>query len=205
MFAWGVLAYNIAVILWGAYVRASGSGAGCGEHWPLCNGVVLPRDPERRDAHRVFPPHHQRARARRGRRAARAGSGAPAARASGAARRRLDGLLHADRGGGRRGPRPVSARRRQRDDGAGDVHGGAPAEHLRPARLAHADGMVAVGGSRVSLRDAPPDVLRSGDRDRSASCSSASAARSRRLATRCIPMGRSPKAWRRICRPRRTS
>jgi heme A synthase len=44
-FAWGVLAYNIAVILWGAYVRASGSGAGCGEHWPLCNGVLLPRDP----------------------------------------------------------------------------------------------------------------------------------------------------------------
>jgi heme A synthase len=31
--------------LWGAYVRASGSGAGCGEHWPLCNGVVVPRAP----------------------------------------------------------------------------------------------------------------------------------------------------------------
>ena len=44
-YAWGVLAYNIGVILWGAYVRASGSGAGCGEHWPLCNGVVIPRDP----------------------------------------------------------------------------------------------------------------------------------------------------------------
>ena len=44
-FAWGVLVYNIGVILWGAYVRASGSGAGCGEHWPLCNGVVIPRDP----------------------------------------------------------------------------------------------------------------------------------------------------------------
>lgn len=44
-FAWITLAYNIAVILWGAYVRASGSGAGCGEHWPLCNGVVIPRDP----------------------------------------------------------------------------------------------------------------------------------------------------------------
>jgi cytochrome c oxidase assembly protein subunit 15 len=44
-FAWLVLAYNIGVILWGAYVRATGSGAGCGEHWPLCNGVVLPRDP----------------------------------------------------------------------------------------------------------------------------------------------------------------
>ena len=42
-FAWGVLAYNIAVILWGAYVRASGSGAGCGSHWPLCNGEILPR------------------------------------------------------------------------------------------------------------------------------------------------------------------
>jgi heme A synthase len=34
--------YNIAVILWGAYVRATGSGAGCGSHWPLCNGEILP-------------------------------------------------------------------------------------------------------------------------------------------------------------------
>jgi heme A synthase len=42
-FAWGVLGYNVAVILWGAYVRATGSGAGCGGHWPLCNGEVLPR------------------------------------------------------------------------------------------------------------------------------------------------------------------
>jgi heme A synthase len=33
----------LAVILWGAYVRASGSGAGCGSHWPLCNGQVIPR------------------------------------------------------------------------------------------------------------------------------------------------------------------
>jgi cytochrome c oxidase assembly protein subunit 15 len=44
-FAWLVLAYNIVVILWGAYVRASGSGAGCGSHWPLCNGEILPRSP----------------------------------------------------------------------------------------------------------------------------------------------------------------
>jgi heme A synthase len=44
-FAWLVLAYNIMVILWGAYVRASGSGAGCGSHWPLCNGEVIPRAP----------------------------------------------------------------------------------------------------------------------------------------------------------------
>src|SRR5579872_7096825 len=41
-FAWGVLAYNVLVILWGALVRATGSGAGCGGHWPLCNGDVLP-------------------------------------------------------------------------------------------------------------------------------------------------------------------
>lgn len=45
-FAWGVLAYNLLVILWGAYVRATGSGAGCGSHWPLCNGEVLPRAPQ---------------------------------------------------------------------------------------------------------------------------------------------------------------
>jgi heme A synthase len=42
-FAWGVLGYSILVILWGAFVRATGSGAGCGSHWPLCNGVVVPR------------------------------------------------------------------------------------------------------------------------------------------------------------------
>ncbi len=44
-YGWGVLAYNLLVILWGAYVRASGSGAGCGAHWPLCNGEVIPRAP----------------------------------------------------------------------------------------------------------------------------------------------------------------
>src|ERR1700758_1349804 len=40
-FAWGVLAYFVAVILWGSLVRATGAGAGCGNHWPLCNGTVL--------------------------------------------------------------------------------------------------------------------------------------------------------------------
>jgi heme a synthase len=45
-FAWGVLAWNLFVILWGAYVRASGSGAGCGSHWPLCNGEVVPQAPQ---------------------------------------------------------------------------------------------------------------------------------------------------------------
>lgn len=37
-----MLAYNLLVIAWGAFVRATGSGAGCGRHWPLCNGEVVP-------------------------------------------------------------------------------------------------------------------------------------------------------------------
>jgi heme A synthase len=41
-YSWGVLFWNILVILWGAIVRATGSGAGCGSHWPSCNGVVIP-------------------------------------------------------------------------------------------------------------------------------------------------------------------
>jgi heme A synthase len=41
-FAWAVLGYNLAVILWGAYVRASFSGDGCGAHWPTCAGQFLP-------------------------------------------------------------------------------------------------------------------------------------------------------------------
>ncbi|MEF2280169.1 COX15/CtaA family protein [Deinococcus sp. YIM 134068] len=43
--AWAALAYNVLVILWGAVVRITGAGAGCGDHWPLCNGVVLPQSP----------------------------------------------------------------------------------------------------------------------------------------------------------------
>ncbi|NDJ15385.1 MAG: heme A synthase [Acidobacteriia bacterium] len=41
-FSWACLVYVIFVIVWGAFVRASGSGAGCGSHWPLCNGQILP-------------------------------------------------------------------------------------------------------------------------------------------------------------------
>jgi heme a synthase len=43
-FAVFVLVYTLAVILFGAYVRISGSGAGCGEHWPTCEGQVIPGD-----------------------------------------------------------------------------------------------------------------------------------------------------------------
>jgi len=44
-YAWVVVAYNILVILWGAIVRATGSGAGCGDNWPLCNGDFFPHHP----------------------------------------------------------------------------------------------------------------------------------------------------------------
>ena len=44
-YAVAVLAFTLLTILWGAYVRASGAGAGCGNHWPLCNGVVVPQAP----------------------------------------------------------------------------------------------------------------------------------------------------------------
>lgn len=40
-YAWVVVGYNVAVILEGAFVRATGSGAGCGNQWPLCNGQVV--------------------------------------------------------------------------------------------------------------------------------------------------------------------
>jgi len=42
---WGLVAFLLAVVVWGAFVRATGSGAGCGAHWPICNGEVLPRAP----------------------------------------------------------------------------------------------------------------------------------------------------------------
>jgi len=43
--AWTALAWNVLVICWGAVVRATGSGAGCGNHWPLCNGQIIPIAP----------------------------------------------------------------------------------------------------------------------------------------------------------------
>lgn len=43
--AWFTLGWNVLVILWGAVVRATGSGAGCGAHWPTCNGEVIPPSP----------------------------------------------------------------------------------------------------------------------------------------------------------------
>lgn len=44
-FAWVVLAFMVLVVLWGAVVRATSSGAGCGANWPLCNGDFFPHHP----------------------------------------------------------------------------------------------------------------------------------------------------------------
>lgn len=41
-YAWGLLAYTVAVIVGGAFVRASRSGDGCGQHWPSCQGELIP-------------------------------------------------------------------------------------------------------------------------------------------------------------------
>ncbi len=38
--AYGVLVYTVFVILFGAVVRITGSGAGCGQHWPTCQGEL---------------------------------------------------------------------------------------------------------------------------------------------------------------------
>lgn len=44
-YAWGIVGFLALIILWGAWVRISGSGAGCGNHWPDCNGQVIPLSP----------------------------------------------------------------------------------------------------------------------------------------------------------------
>ncbi len=41
-YAWGVVVFTLVVILWGDVVQATGSGDGCGAHWPTCNGEALP-------------------------------------------------------------------------------------------------------------------------------------------------------------------
>lgn len=44
-YSWAVLAYTVLVILFGAVVRITGSGAGCGQHWPTCHGEIVPVSP----------------------------------------------------------------------------------------------------------------------------------------------------------------
>ncbi|MGD2052349.1 MAG: COX15/CtaA family protein, partial [Acidimicrobiia bacterium] len=79
---WSVLALTLIVILGGAVVRATGSGAGCGETWPRCRGHLIPFSPTSETliefthrlttvalaiaivalivwTRRLFPPHHR--------------------------------------------------------------------------------------------------------------------------------------------------
>jgi len=45
-FAWVTLAFNLVVILWGVFLRASHSGDGCGQHWLTCQGEIVPSAPQ---------------------------------------------------------------------------------------------------------------------------------------------------------------
>jgi cytochrome c oxidase assembly protein subunit 15 len=45
-FAWFTLAFDLVVILWGVFLRASHSGDGCGRHWLTCQGEVIPSAPQ---------------------------------------------------------------------------------------------------------------------------------------------------------------
>src|SRR3989442_12705563 len=40
--AWTAAVCTYLLIVLGAIVRITGSGLGCGEHWPLCNGRLVP-------------------------------------------------------------------------------------------------------------------------------------------------------------------
>jgi protoheme IX farnesyltransferase len=42
-YVWFFFSYILAVVAFGAFVRATGSGAGCGSHWPDCDGRIIPR------------------------------------------------------------------------------------------------------------------------------------------------------------------
>ena len=45
-YAWFTLVFNIVVIVWGVFLRASKSGDGCGQYWLTCNGEVIPSAPQ---------------------------------------------------------------------------------------------------------------------------------------------------------------
>jgi heme A synthase len=44
-YGWALLVYTMFVVAFGAWVRISGSGAGCGQHWPTCHGEIVPPSP----------------------------------------------------------------------------------------------------------------------------------------------------------------
>ena len=42
LLAWSAAVCTYLLIVLGAVVRITGSGLGCGNHWPLCNGRLFP-------------------------------------------------------------------------------------------------------------------------------------------------------------------
>lgn len=46
--------YTILVIAWGAWVRISHSGDGCGESWPLCHGEFIPVEAAKSQGNRTW-------------------------------------------------------------------------------------------------------------------------------------------------------
>ncbi|MCW5957167.1 MAG: COX15/CtaA family protein [Pyrinomonadaceae bacterium] len=45
-YAWFALGFNVLVIIWGVFLRASKSGDGCGQFWLTCNGELIPSAPQ---------------------------------------------------------------------------------------------------------------------------------------------------------------
>ena len=156
-YAWSVLAFNIAVVLWGAFVRATGAGAGCGKHWPLCNGEMLPRSPGLNTiiefthrvtsgidvalvallvvwAFRAFPPTSR-----------------------GATRSSAFGRLSVYRGASRRCPGAAGARRGKSVVGAGLLALRPSSEYAHPAGMPDVDRLV---GHTTVRRPESADALR---------------------------------------------
>jgi cytochrome c oxidase assembly protein subunit 15 len=162
--AWAVLAYTVLVILFGAWVRITGSGAGCGEHWPSCHGELVPRSPSIATVieftHRVTSGLCLFA-------VLVAGVGGAAefsGRARGAARGGAGGAVHDHRGAGRRGARALRAGRQERLDRARGGDGDPPGEHVAADRGDHLRGVSrATRGDRTAAA-AGGAVARDGDR-----------------------------------------
>ena len=183
-FAWAVLAANLAVVAWGAFVRATGSGAGCGQHWPPCNGAVVPRSPTAETAIEFSAPRDERHRARPRRRARRPRG----ARLPPRPRRPQGGVglarAHRERGARRRRARPVRLGREGRLRRARLGDGRPPHEHVPPPRRARAHRGVERAARAASARRPRPARVGARARGRVRCSSPGSPGRWPRSATR---------------------
>ena len=131
----------------GRFVRATGSGAGCGSHWPLCQGVVIPRARQDRHCYRVLTPHYQRAGTDCSRRARNLGLACVSQRATRCARRSSPPLhLYDPRGPARRRVGVAGIHRLQRFGRPGVLDGRSPGQYFSANGRADLDGLVGLGG-----------------------------------------------------------